>query len=186
MAKAKAKAQEAEEIEDEDTEDEEDLELEDLDEDVEEDAPAKSKKGGSKQPAVEFGVADLAKHLSAKTGKEISTRDLRTQIRRMVRDGSGRVDREITAGNRTRYDWEGGLKNPEVKAIIKAVLAGELEAGKKQALDELKAKKAKQKAEAAKAETKSGSKSKGKKGKAKPAPVVEDDDDDDDDEDDDE
>lgn len=96
--------------------------------------------------AVTFGVSDLAKHLSKITGKEIKPRDLRTQIRRMAREENARVEREITAGNRTRYDWPKGLKDPEVKAIIAAVTGGELEEGKKAALQALKDRKAEQKA----------------------------------------
>lgn len=171
MAKAKTKSKKViEEVDEDDIEleDDEDVELEDLDEDVEEDeAPAKK----SKTPEVEFGASDLAKYLSEKTGKTISTRDLRALIRKMAREDDPRVEREITPGNRTRYNWPGGLKNPEVKAIIKAVTGGEMEADKKAKLEELKARKAaKQAAEGGKAK-------KGKKGK-KAAPVEEPDDDD--------
>ena len=74
----------------------------------------------------------------------------------MARDG--RVDREIIPGNRSRYDWS-GLNDPEVKRIIKAFKAGELEADKQEKLAELKkrgeakrAEKAKAKAAAAAAE----------------------------------
>jgi hypothetical protein len=141
---------------------EEDVELDELEEDVEaEDTePAAN--------AVTFGASDLARHLSEVTGKEIKARDLRTLIRKMARDGSGRVNREITAGNRTRYDWADGLKDPEVKAIVKAVKAGELEQGKKEALDALKARKAEQKAAGT---------TKTKKSKPAPAAVEEVDDD---------
>lgn len=143
---------------------EDDVELDELEEDVEaEDTePAAN--------AVTFGASDLARHLTEVTGKEIKARDLRTLIRKMARDGSGRINREITAGNRTRYDWPDGLKDPEVKAIVKAVKAGELEQGKKEALDALKARKAEQKASG------NGAK-KSKKSKPAPAAVVEDDDD---------
>lgn len=129
-------------------EDDEEIELEDLDEDVEEETSSKSK-----VPAVEFGAADLAAHLSELTGKTISTRDLRALVRKMAREEDPRVNREIKPGNRTRYDWPGGLKNPEVKAIIKAVTGGEMEADKKAKLEELKQRKAAKGA------------SKGKKGK---------------------
>lgn len=141
---------------------EDDVELDELEEDVEaeDSAPAAN--------AVTFGASDLARYLSEKTGKEIKARDLRTLIRRMARDGSGRVNRQITAGNRTRYDWADGLKDPEVKAIVKAVTSGELEAGKKEALDALKARKAEKKASG---ETKT------KKSKPAPAAVEEVDDD---------
>lgn len=143
----------------------EDIELEDLDTDVEEEAPAKK---GSSTPAVEFGASDLARHLSEITGKNITPRDLRALIRKMAREDNPRVQREIQAGNRTRYDWPGGLENPEVKAIVAAVTGGELEADKQAKLAELKEKKAKKKAA-------EGGKS-SKKGKGKKAAPVEDDD----------
>jgi len=137
---------------------EDDVELDELEEDVEaeEASPAAN--------AVTFGASDLARYLTEQTGKEIKARDLRTLIRKMARDGSGRVNREITAGNRTRYDWEDGLKDPEVKAIVKAVKAGELEAGKKEALDALKARKAEKKA--------AGEDTGKKNRKTKPAPAA--------------
>jgi len=151
MAKAKTKTEAPAE---------EDLELEDLETDAEAEEGDSPK---SKAQEVEFGASDLAKYLSEKTGKNISARDLRALIRKMAREDQPRVDREIKAGNRTRYDWPGGLKNPEVKAIIAAVTGGEMEADKQAKLAELKEKKAKKKA----AESKAGkTKGKGKKGKA--------------------
>ena len=155
-AKVKAKEEEA------------DIELEDLDTDAE---TTEDEAKGSKAQAVEFGASDLAKYLTEKldNGKVISARDLRALIRKMAREDSPRVDREIKAGNRTRYDWPGGLDHPEVKAICAAVLGGEMEADKQAKLAELKEKKAKKKA----AEGKSG---KGKGKKAKAADVEEDDD----------
>lgn len=141
------------------------VELEELDA-AEEGEETTSK---SSKQEVTFGVADLAKHLSEKTGKEISTRDLRTQIRRMAREEKPRVNREVVPGNRSRYDWPDGLKDPEVKAIIKAVTAGELEEGKKAALAKLKEDKAAKKAK------EGSSKGKGKKGKGKAAPADDDD-----------
>lgn len=170
MAKSKTKEPEVEEIEDEDVE-----ELEELDADVEEDEAPKSKKGSSSNGAnaVTFGVADLCKAIKEKTGKEYSTRDMRTLIRKLARDENPKVKREIKAGNRTRYDWPKGLKDPEVKAIIAAVEGGEIESARKATLDNLKKNKAAKKAEKEKA----GKKGKGKKSKS--------DDDGDDDEDDD-
>jgi hypothetical protein len=144
----------------------EELELDEVDEDEAEDTGSKK----SSQQEVTFGASDLAKHLTEKSGKTVSTRELRTLIRKMARDGSGRVNREITAGNRTRYNWS-GLDDPEVQAIIKAFDGGELEADKKAKLDELKARKAEKKAKG----EKTSKKGKGK-GKSKPAPVDEDDD----------
>lgn len=127
-------------------------ELDELEDDSVEEKPAK--KGAAQQ--VTFGVADLAAHLAEETGKKVTTRELRMLIRKMARDG--RVDREIIPGNRSRYDWS-GLNDPEVKRIIKAFKAGELEADKQEKLAELKkrgeakrAEKAKAKAAAAAAE----------------------------------
>lgn len=155
---SKAKAAEPEVVEEE---------LEEIDEDeVEESAP--KKKGG--QEEVTFGASDLAKYLTEKTGKSVSARELRTLIRKMARDGSGRVNREITAGNRSRYNWS-GPDDPEVKAIIKAFEGGELEADKQAKLAELKERKAAKKA----AGEKTGKKAKKGKGKKAAAAEVEDD-----------
>lgn len=139
-----------------------DEELEELEEDEVEETTAKK----SANDEVTFGASDLARHLSEKSGKTVSPRELRTLIRKMARDGSGRVTREITPGNRTRYNWS-GVDDPEVQAIIKAFEGGELEADKQAKLAELKERKAKKKAE----KDKAGGK-KGKKGK-KAAPVEE-------------
>lgn len=126
-----------------------DDELEELSEDEGTDEEPATK--SSKAPEVEFGVADLAKHLSKKLKRDFTTRELRTLIRKMAREDKPRVNREVVAGNRSRYDWHGGLENKEVKRIIAAVEAGEIEQGKKEALDRLKAQKAKKQAAAKKA-----------------------------------
>jgi MarR-like DNA-binding transcriptional regulator SgrR of sgrS sRNA len=150
---------------------EDDEELEELEED--EATDAKPSKGNDD---VVFGASDLAKLLSEKTGKNISARDLRTLLRKMARDG--RLDREITAGNRSRYSWS-GPNDPEVKAIIKAVTSGELEQGKQEALAKLKEQKAAKQAAKAKEDAK-----KNKKAKKKATVVVEDEDDDEEDDED--
>lgn len=147
------------EVVDEDLEMDEDLE--EMEDDEVEEAP---KSGG--QQEVTFGVSDLAKWLSNKYDKKVTPRELRTLIRKMARDGSNRVDREIKAGNRSRYDWPEGLKDPEVKAIVIAFKNGELEADKQEKLQALKDRKAKKTAEAPAKKT--------AKKKAKPAPVEED------------
>jgi hypothetical protein len=140
----------------------EDVELDDLDTDVEEEAaPAKGKSKKS-EPEVTFGARDLAEHLSKVMGKEITAKDLRTQIRRMAREDNPRVAREVIPGNRSRYDWPDGLKDPEVKAIIAAVTGGELEEGKKAALQKLKDDKAAKKAAKAAAEADGEAPAKGK------------------------
>lgn len=150
--------------------DETDEELEELEEDeTTEDAP-KAKGGAAQQ--VTFGASDLAKLVSKGRDKPVTAREIRTLIRKMARDGSGRVDREIIAGNRSRYDWS-GPNDPEVKAIVKAFNNGELEADKQEKLAALKARKAEKDA-AKKAAGETGKKGKkGKKGKA--AEVVEED-----------
>jgi len=145
------------------------LELEEVDE--EEAAPTAKK---SAQQEVTFGASDLAKLLGEKAGKPVSTRELRTLIRKMARDGSGRVNREITAGNRTRYNWS-GPNDPEVQAIIAAFEGGELEADKQAKLAELKERKAAKKA-AGEPTGKKAKKGKGKAAKAAPAVEVEDED----------
>jgi hypothetical protein len=132
MPKTKAKD------EDEELEDLEDLdeETEELEDDEPEEKPAKSKKGGSDE--VTFGVADLCAYIKEETGKEYSTRDMRTLLRKMAREDKPRVNREVIPGNRARYDWPDGPKDPEVKRVLKAVNGGEVEAGRKEALEKLK------------------------------------------------
>lgn len=150
------------------------LELDEVEGDEVEESTAK--KGA--QQEVTFGASDLARHLSEKHGKAVSPRELRTLIRKMARDGQGRVNREITPGNRTRYNWS-GPEDPEVQAIIAAFEGGELEADKQAKLQELKERKAAKKA--AGEPTGKKAKGKGKKAKAaKPAPVEDAVDDDDD------
>lgn len=167
-SKAKAKA----DVEDVETEDDEDVELEDLDTEVDDEAPASN----SKAAEVTFGVSDLVDHLKAKYKVETTPRELRSLIRKMAREANPRVDREIVPGNRTRYDWPAGVKDPEVRRIIKAVTGGEMEADKKAKLAKLKEDKAKKAASKRSSDEKTTSK-KGKKGKPAPQPEPEDDDD---------
>ena len=153
----------------------EEEELEELDEDEPtEAAPKKKKAKKSAAQEVAFGASDLAALASQGRDKPITTRDLRTLLRKMARDG--RLSREVVPGNRERYSWS-GPDDPEVKLILKALKGGELEKGKAEALAKLKADQAAKRAAAAKAEE-----GKAKKGKAKLA-VVEDDDDEDEDDD---
>lgn len=166
MAK-KTKSKPVEEVEDDD------VELEEMDDEETEDEAPKGKKSKAAADDI-WGVQDLIKLIKAKTGKEYTAREVRTLLRKMARDGKGRVNREIVAGNKSRYSWS-GPDDPEVKRILKAVSGGEIEAGKKEALDKLKADKAAKQAAKADAPAK-----KGKKGK-KAAPPPDDDDDDDDD-----
>jgi hypothetical protein len=173
-AQKPAPAPEPEEVEEE-LEELEEEEFEEIEE-----APAQEKPAGKKTRAadqVTFGVAHLAEYLSKKAGKAVTTRELRTLIRRMAREekpGGPRVQREIVAGNRSRYDWPLGLKDPEVQAIVAAYLGGEADEAKKESLEALKAKNA----EARAAKKAAAPKPTAKKAAAKkPAPpVVEEDD----------
>ena len=78
----------------------EELEVDETDEVEEDEAPKKSA-----AEEVVFGASDLAKFLSEGREKPITAREIRTLIRKMARDGSGRVNREIIPGNRSRYNW---------------------------------------------------------------------------------
>lgn len=145
-------------------EDDDEVELEE-----ETEAPAKGK--AAKVEDDTFGVRALIALVKEKTGVEYKPREVRTQLRAMAKKGT--IDREIIPGNKARYEWT-GADDPEVKAFLKAVKGGEIEANKKAALDKLKSDKAKKtaaKAAAAPAE--------GKKAKAAAPPADEDDDDDD-------
>lgn len=93
-----------------------------------------------------FGVSDVVELIKTKLKKDTTTRELRTLLRKMARDG--RLDREIIAGNRTRWEFA-GPDDPEVLAILKAFGDGELEQDKREKLNALKERKAKAKAEAA-------------------------------------
>ncbi len=101
-----------------------------------------------------FGVSDVADLIQVRSGKTVKTRDLRILLRKMARDG--RLDREIVAGNRARWEFE-GPEDKRVVAIVDAYKDGELEADKKEKLEALKQRKAEQRAakqaEAAAAET---------------------------------
>lgn len=88
-----------------------------------------------------YGVADVVALIAKETGQTTSTRELRTLLRKMARDG--RLDREIIAGNRARWEFA-GPEDPQVQAILKAFTDGELEADKKEKLQALKERKAAQ------------------------------------------
>lgn len=135
-----AKVVEPEEVEDLEETEADDEELEEMDEDEVAETKPTAKK--STVSDVTFGIRDLVAHIKEETGQDTDPRGLRTLIRKMARDGSGRVDREIKAGNRTRYDWS-GPNDPEVVKIVAAFKAGELEQEKQAKLAALKEQKAK-------------------------------------------
>lgn len=93
-----------------------------------------------------FGVGDVAELIQIRTGKVVKNRDLRTLLRKMARDG--RLDREIVAGNRARWEFE-GADDPRVEKILEAFEAGELDQDKAEKLQALKDRKAEQRAAAA-------------------------------------
>lgn len=115
--------EEVEEVEEEELEEEFDEVEED---EVVETPPAKAKKKSTPTTGdVTFGVKSICKLIGEKTGTEPTTRELRILIRRLARDTKNqRVVREIVAGNRTPYSWT-GPEDLEVKAIVKAWMAGE-------------------------------------------------------------
>jgi hypothetical protein len=166
MAK-KTKAAPAPEPVDED----EDLELEELDEDVEETEPEKAKPSKATD-TVTFGASHLAALASEQTGKKYDAKTVRTLLRKMAR--SGELDREVSAQNRTRYDWT-GPDDPEVKKILKKIKGGAIEEARNDALGKLKAKKEAERAAKAAAAEKATAKS-GKKAKVTAPPIDDDDD----------
>lgn len=136
-----------EDFDEELTEDEDGTEVEQEDEELEEleaDEVSETKPKGKSSAATEvtFGIQELCTLIKDQTGQETTPRAIRTLIRKMARDGSGRVDREIVPGNRQRYDWS-GPNDPEVVAIVEAFKGGELEAEKQAKLAKLKEDKAK-------------------------------------------
>lgn len=146
----------------------EDLELEELEEDVPEEKPTKSKSKGGDDGVV-FGASDLAKLANQKYDKSYDAKTIRTLLRKLAR--SGKLQREISPENRTRYSWT-GPDDPEVRMILKEIKGGAIEAARNEALAGLKEKKAAERAAKAAAAEKAGKKAK------KPAPPVDEDDDD--------
>lgn len=129
---------------------------------------AKPKRKAAPAESDAMGTAWLAEHIEEQTGKVYSSYDLRTLLRKMARNGS--IEREVGV-ERSRYTFD-GPKDAVVRAVIKAVKAGEIDAAKKESLDKLK-------------ENVASGKTTPKKAKAtkKKAAPVEDDDFEDDDED---
>lgn len=107
-------------------------------------APAKKTETKAEATETAFGVADIAELIKVETGDVVKTRDLRTLLRKMARDG--RLDREIIAGNRQRWEFD-GPDDARVEAVLEAYRNGELEADKQEKLQALKDRKAAQRAE---------------------------------------
>lgn len=127
--KKKAKAVEPEEIE---------IDEVDVDEVEADEAPApKAKKAAKKAPvreAVAFGTNELAAHVNAETGKSYDAYALRILLRKLAKDGV--ITRDESTG-RARYSFS-GPKDPQVKAIVKAVKEGAAEKAKTERLEGLK------------------------------------------------
>lgn len=142
-------------------------------EEVEEVEEAEAPAAKAAEPEV-WGVRNLIALIKKRTGKEYNPREVRTLLRKLAREGAG-VDREIVAGNKSRYSWSGS-KDPEVLAVLKAVESGAIEKAKTEALAKLKSDKAAKTAAAQKAEP---AKAKAKTKAAAPAPEVDEDEDED-------
>lgn len=166
----------------EEVEEELEEEFDEVEEDeVVETPPAKKKSSTNGRAEVAFGVKSICTLIGETTGTEPTTRELRILIRRLARDEKNqRVVREIVAGNRTPYSWT-GPNDPEVKAIVKAWMAGEqlIEKGEKLAALKERGEAAKKAGTVATKTAKAGPATKKTK-KAAAKPVVEVDEDDED------
>lgn len=134
----------------------------------EEEAPAlkAKKKAAPKAAPIEYGSAWLAEHVNEQAGTSYDAYSLRILLRKLTKEGV--LEREEGNG-RARYQFT-GAKDPQVKAIVKAVKEGAADKAKQERLDELKAKRAEKKTTTKKA-------TKSKKAKAEVEPEVEDEDD---------
>lgn len=117
--------------------------IEDDELEVEDEAPVKAK-AAKKAPAkpkaapVEFGTKELADHVNAEAGTSYDAYALRILLRKLTKDGV--IERTESEG-RSRYSFT-GPKDPQVKAIVKAVKEGGAEKAKSERLEGLKEKRA--------------------------------------------
>lgn len=113
------------------------VEIDEVDEvEVDEVEEAPAKKAAPKRPVVEFGTKELAEHVNAETGKSYDAYALRILLRKLAKEGV--ITRDDSTG-RARYSFT-GPKDPQVKAIIKAVKEGGAEKAKTERLEGLKEK----------------------------------------------
>lgn len=138
VRKAAAKAKKTAPVVEPEAVEEEELEIDEVEE-TEEVAEAPAKK---KAPEVVFGTKQLADHINEETGSSYDTYNLRILLRKMVKDGT--LERTESEG-RSRYSFS-GPKDPQVKAIVKAIKEGYGEKAKQERLDALKAKRNESKA----------------------------------------
>jgi len=134
-------------------------------------APAKASKAKAKEAApapkaeaIEFGSAWLVEHVNAEAGTSYSASALRILLRKLTKEGVLQRDSD----GRQRYNFPKGERDPQVKAIVKAVKEGAGEKAKQERLDALKEQRAAKKSAPA------------KKARRKVAPVEEEVEDDDD------
>lgn len=111
------------------------VEVDEVDE-VDEVTEAPAKKAAPKRPEIAFGTKELAAHVSEETGKDYDAYALRILLRKLAKDGV--ITRDDSTG-RARYSFT-GPKDPQVKAIIKAVKSGDAEKAKTERLEGLKEK----------------------------------------------
>lgn len=122
------------------------------------------------KPAVETkGTAWLTEHVNETCGTDYPSSQIRILLRKLVKDGV--LERAI-GEDRGRYEFPKGANDPIVKAVVKAVKDGAVQAARKEKIAEAQATKAAKSTPAAKPAR--------SRAKAKPAPTVDDEFDDDD------
>jgi hypothetical protein len=99
-------------------------------------APVEKPAPAAQRPDVEFGTQWLVDHVNEKCGANYKAYDLRVLLRKMAKNNE--LDREVGA-DRSRYSFT-GPNDPVVKAVVKKVGDGAVEAEKKASLDKLKEK----------------------------------------------
>lgn len=101
-----------------------------------EEVEAPAKKKGPTRPEIAFGTKELADHVNEATGSSYDAYQLRILLRKLAKDGV--IERDDSTG-RARYSFT-GPKDPQVKAIVKAVKEGAAEKAKEERLEGLKEK----------------------------------------------
>lgn len=104
-------------------------------------APAKAPR-----EVIEYGSAWLVDHVNEQAGTSYTASALRILLRKLTQQGVLERDGE----GRQRYNFPKGERDPQVKAIVKAVKEGGAETARQERLDSLKKQKATKKAAPAK------------------------------------
>jgi hypothetical protein len=113
------------------------------------------------------GTAWLTEFVNEECGTDYNSAAIRILLRKLVKDG--KLAREI-GEDRSRYNFVKGANDPIVKAVVKAVKSGDLQAERKESLDKAKATRTAKKAAAT--EESPARKARASSRKAKPAPEV--------------